>query len=102
MSSAAARGKVISAAVEGKSSLEQHAFIASERLDPVLGSTYYKMLAGKELVDIDSLVVERSVPHGHVEAILTMMRRLEIPSLLDAEPSRQRDLVVAMIAQRIV
>jgi|NGEPerStandDraft_6_1074524.scaffolds.fasta_scaffold41214_2 hypothetical protein len=60
------------------------------------------MLAGKELVDIDSLVVERSMPHGHVEAILTMMRRLEIPSLLDREPSRQRDLVVAMIAQRIV
>jgi hypothetical protein len=60
------------------------------------------MLAGKELVDVDSLVVERSMPHGHVEAILAMMRRLQIPSLLDREPSRRRDLVVAMIAQRIV
>jgi hypothetical protein len=39
------------------------------------------MLAGKELVDIDSLVVERSMRHGHVEAILTMMRRLEIPGI---------------------
>lgn len=60
------------------------------------------MLAGKELVDIDSIQVERSMPHGHVEAILSMMGRLNIASLLDAEPSRQRDLVVAMIAQRIV
>jgi hypothetical protein len=60
------------------------------------------MLAGKELVDIDSILVERSMPHGHVEAILSMMGRLNIASLLDAESSRQRDLVVAMIAQRIV
>ena len=42
------------------------------------------------------------MPHGHVEAILSMMGRLNIASLLDAESSRQRDLVVAMIAQRIV
>jgi hypothetical protein len=60
------------------------------------------MLAGKELVDVDAIRVERSMPHGHVEAILSMMRRLNIASLLDTEPSRQRDLVVAMIAQRIV
>jgi hypothetical protein len=60
------------------------------------------LLAGKELVDVDSLVVERSTPHGHVEAILAMMRRLHIASLLDKEPSAQRDLVLAMIAQRII
>jgi Transposase DDE domain len=60
------------------------------------------LLAGKELVDIDSLVVERSTPHGHVEALLAMMRRLKIAPLLDKEPSAQRDLVLAMIAQRIL
>jgi hypothetical protein len=60
------------------------------------------LLAGKELVDVDSLVVERSMPHGHVEAILAMMRRLNIASLLDKDPSAQRDLVLAMIAQRII
>jgi hypothetical protein len=60
------------------------------------------LLAGKELVDVDSLVVERSTPHGHVEAILAMMRRLNVASLLDKEPSPQRDLVLAMIAQRIL
>jgi hypothetical protein len=60
------------------------------------------LLAGKELVDVDSLVVERSAPHGHVEALLAMMRRLNIAPLLDKEPSVQRDLVLAMIAQRIL
>jgi len=60
------------------------------------------LLAGKELVDVDSLVVERSTPHGHVEAILAVMRRLNIASLLDKQPSVQRDLVLAMIAQRIL
>jgi hypothetical protein len=60
------------------------------------------LLAGKELVDVDSLVAERSTPHGHVEALLAMMRRLKIAPLLDKEPSAQRDLVAAMIAQRIL
>jgi hypothetical protein len=42
------------------------------------------------------------MPHGHVEAILGMMRRLKIAPLLDNDPSAQRDLVIAMIAQRIL
>jgi hypothetical protein len=69
--------------------------------DPIIAAVR-SMLAGKELVDVDALTTERSVPHGHVEAILAMMRRLQIAPLLDTTPSRQRDLVLAMIAQRIV
>jgi hypothetical protein len=84
-------GKVKKETLANLSGLEDHR-IAAVR----------SMLAGKELVDIDSILVERSMPHGHVEAILSMMGRLNIASLLDAESSRQRDLVVAMIAQRIV
>ena len=48
--------------------------------EPILVA-FRSMLAGKELVDIDSLVVERSTPHGHVEALLAMMRRLKIAAL---------------------
>ena len=69
--------------------------------EPILAGLR-SMLAGKELVDIDSLVVESSTPHGHVEAILAMMRRLKIAALLDAQQAPQRDLVLAMIAQRIL
>jgi hypothetical protein len=44
----------------------------------------------------------RSQPHGHVAAAVGSLRKLGLDSLLDTEPSRQRDLVVAMIAARIL
>jgi transposase len=44
----------------------------------------------------------RTLPHGHVEAILTMIRRLGLDSLIASRPSRQRDLVLAMIAERLL
>jgi transposase len=44
----------------------------------------------------------RSLPHGHVEAVRTAMRRLGFERLIDGKASRERDLVVAMVAGRIV
>ena len=44
----------------------------------------------------------RSQHHGHVEAVLTAMRRLGFDRLIDKAPSRERDLVVAMVAGRII
>jgi hypothetical protein len=46
--------------------------------------------------------ITRSRPHGHVEAVLTMIRTLGLEGLLAAKPSRRRDLVVAMIAERVL
>src|SRR6476661_6848941 len=40
----------------------------------------------------------RSLPHGHVEAVLMMIRKLGLEELIASEPSPQRDLVIAMIA----
>ncbi len=47
-----------------------------------------------------AFAIERSLPAGHVQAALTIARRLELPRLLDRSPSRERDLVLAMICQR--
>src|SRR5262252_8185707 len=44
----------------------------------------------------------RSLPHGHIEAVLTMIRRLGLDTLIASRPSRQRDLVLALIAQRLI
>src|SRR5262245_27569381 len=44
----------------------------------------------------------RSLPHGHVEAVLTMIRRLGLDTLIASRPSRRRDLVLALIAQRLL
>jgi len=46
--------------------------------------------------------IEKSLPHGHVQAVLGVMHHLGIDQLLASRPCRQRDLVLAMIAQRIV
>lgn len=46
--------------------------------------------------------VERSLPAGHVEAVLAMARRLELGRLLDRSPSRERQLALALIVCRVV
>jgi hypothetical protein len=40
--------------------------------------------------------------HGHVQAVLQAMHRLGFAELIAARPSRQRDLVVAMVAARVL
>jgi transposase len=50
----------------------------------------------------DCFHISRSLPHGHVAAVLGCLRNLQLDSILDAAPSRQRDLVVSMIVARIV
>ena len=50
----------------------------------------------------DAFGIERSLPAGHVMAALVMARRLELARLLDRQPSRERDLVMAMICQRAI
>ena len=62
-----------------------------------------RVLKGEKLGPLESaLEVVRSQAHGHVEAVLTAMRRLGLEKLIDARSSRQRDLVVAMVAGRII
>jgi transposase len=40
--------------------------------------------------------------HGHVQAVATAMQRLGFAGLIAAKPCRERDLVLAMVAARIV
>jgi len=46
--------------------------------------------------------ITRSLPHGHVAAVLAAIRHLRLDAVVDAEPSRERDLAVALIAARIL
>ena len=48
----------------------------------------------------ESFEVVRSLPHGHVAAVLGMLRRLKLAELLEPGPERVR--VLALIAQRIL
>jgi transposase len=62
-----------------------------------------RVLQGETLVPAgDAFRMIRSLPHGHVQAVLAMLRRLGLESLISSRPCRERDLVVAMIAQRVL
>jgi hypothetical protein len=43
-----------------------------------------------------------SRPHGHVAAVRVAMQRLQMPALLGTRPSRERDLVCALVAARVL
>jgi len=50
----------------------------------------------------DSFEIERSLPHGHVAAVLGTLRKLKLDTLIDLEPSEERNRVMAMIVARIL
>jgi len=50
----------------------------------------------------ESFAIARSLPHGHVAAVLGCLRNLELDSILDPAPGRQRELVIAMIVARVI
>ena len=62
-----------------------------------------RSLRGERLVPADeAFSIRRSLPHGHVAAVLGMVRTLGLPGLLDRRPSRMRDLAIALVAGRLI
>lgn len=62
-----------------------------------------RVLRNERLVSPEDLfVIHKTLPHGHAQAVLEMIRRLELAHLISPQPCRERDLVVAMIAQRLL
>ena len=60
-------------------------------------------LKGVRLVPAnEAFQVERSLPHGHVTAVLGTIRKLGLDRLIASRSSRERQLVLGMIAQRIL
>ena len=82
----------------------RHETIANvSKLPPAALEALRRALAGETLVGADeAFAIERSLPHGPVAAVLAAMRRLEVGRLLERAPSRERSLVVAMVAQRLL
>jgi hypothetical protein len=50
----------------------------------------------------EAFEITRSLPHGHVAAVLGSAQRLGMAELIDARPSRNRDLVVAMLIAQVI
>jgi Transposase DDE domain len=53
--------------------------------------------------DLDqAFEITRSLPHGHVAAVLGTARQLGLDELIDPAPSRHRDLVMAMAVAQVI
>ncbi len=62
-----------------------------------------RSLQGETFVPLaQAFEVTASRPHGHAQAVAAAMQRLGLASLLASKPSRERDLVLAMVASRIL
>jgi hypothetical protein len=62
-----------------------------------------RLLRDEPLVSPDDLFeTARTQPHGHVDAILGTIRRLGLERLIAPTRSPERDLVIAMIAERLI
>ncbi|WP_321476468.1 IS1634 family transposase [uncultured Paludibaculum sp.] len=72
-------------------------------LPPDLIDLIRRSLAGEQFLPASqAFLVERNLPHGHVQAVLGSMYRLGLDSLLASKPCRERDLILAMIAERLL
>ena len=75
------------------------------KLPPEAIAAIKRVLKGERLVSTDELfeiVEDGSAAHGNVEAVMMAMGKLDVAGLLCSRPSRQRDLVLAMVAARIL
>jgi transposase len=62
-----------------------------------------RSLKGELLAPVsEAFEVRASHHHGHVHAVMLTLQRLDLARCLDSRPSRNRDLVVAMIIARIL
>jgi hypothetical protein len=51
---------------------------------------------------VEAFEITRSLPHGHVAAVLGAARALGVEELIDSAPSRRRDLVTAMLVAQVI
>lgn len=61
------------------------------------------VLKGATPTDLrDAFQITRSLPHGHVAAVLGTLRRIGLESVIGSKGARLRDLSLAMITARII
>jgi len=65
--------------------------------------TFRRLLRDEPLVSPqDLLATQQTSPHGHVEAVLVAIRKLALEAMISPQRCRERDLVLAMIVQRLL
>lgn len=85
----------------GKIKKETVANLSALPLDQV--EQFRRILRGETLVSADeAFEILRSRPHGGVAAVVGTLQRLGVPEILSTRRHRNRQLIIAMIAARIL
>ena len=71
-------------------------------LPPALIDLVRRGLAGERFLPAAGMEIRRSVPHGHVAAVLGVLRAVGLERLIEPRRSRERDLVVGMVVARLL
>ena len=71
-------------------------------LPPDLIDTIRRRLRGQPPDQGGQWDIVRTLPHGHVAAVLGTLRDLGVDKILASRPSRERDLAVGMIVARVI
>ena len=71
-------------------------------LPPDLIDTIRRRLRDQESDERGQWDIVRTLPHGHVTAVLGTLRKLGVDKLLASRASRERDLIVGMIVARVI
>jgi transposase len=71
-------------------------------LPPDLIDTIRQRLAGETPEGQGPWEIVRSLPHGHVAAVLGTLQQIGLDGFLASRPSRERSLVLAMIVMRLI
>ena len=73
----------------------------SERIEALRALLRGELALGAKGSLPDAFVIERSLPHGHVAAVLGMLKRVGLDALL-GKPCTARELVLAMLVDRVL
>lgn len=73
------------------------------RLGKPLIDIVRRSLAGETFVPVkEAFTIERSLAHGHVEAVAGTINKLGLQEVISTKRSRERDIVMAMIVERLI
>lgn len=74
----------------------------SDLPDDLIASIRQRLAGGPLPSAGDDMRIVRSLPHGHVAAVLGTARKIGLDRLLTSTPGRESKLVIAMIVSRII
>jgi hypothetical protein len=85
---------------EGK--VKKRTLLNLSQWPPALVEGLRILLKGGHAVPGDGLTIHRSLPHGHVAAVLGTLRRIGLDKLLGRSQPRHCDLILALLVSRII